>query len=89
MLPKHLAPFFWSSDLKEINLEKDKKRVITNILNFGSKKATDWLFKKYDKKSIKQIVQNPSPGEWNNKSLNLWRVVFNIKNSKIPSRKIK
>lgn len=89
MLPKNLAPFLWSSDLKKINLEKDKKRVITNILNLGSKKATDWLFKQYDKKTIKQVIQKPLPGEWNKKSLNLWQIVFGIKKTKTASRKIR
>lgn len=78
-------PFLWSLDLARMDLEKDKARIITNVLNFGTKKATDLLTKIYDEKEIKEIVQNPKPGEWSNKSLNYWSIIFNIKPKNIKN----
>ncbi|MEA3449776.1 MAG: hypothetical protein U9Q85_02245 [Patescibacteria group bacterium] len=72
-------PFLWSFNFAEIDFEKNKKRIITNVLNFGTKEATDLLFKIYDKKDIKKQVENPLPGEWNDKSLNFWSIIFKIK----------
>ena len=72
-------PFLWYHDLKKMDLEKDKKRIITNVLNLGTKDASDLLFKVYSIKDIKEQVENPLPGEWSNKSLNYWSIIFDIK----------
>ena len=66
-----------------MDIQKNKERIITNVLNFGTKEATDLLFKIYNKKEIKKQVENPFPGEWNDKSLNYWSIIFNIKPKKI------
>lgn len=88
MIPEFVYPFLWSYDISKMNLKRDKKRIITNILNFGTTKATDWLFSVYDKNDIKENVKNPMPGEWSEKSLNFWSIVLNVE-SKIEGRKIK
>lgn len=79
MIPKYVAPFLWSYDLKKIDKEKNKKRIITNILNLGTEKATDWMIDNYTKEEIREAIKNPLPGEWDKKSLNLWAIVFNVK----------
>jgi len=71
-------PFLWYHDLKKMDLEKDKKRIITNVLNLGTKDASDLLFKVYSTKDIKEQVENPLPGEWSNKSLNYWSIIFDL-----------
>ena len=75
-------PFLWSYDITKMNLKKDKIRIITNILNLGSKEATDLLFQIYSAKEIKQTVKNPRPGEWNDKSLNYWSIIFDMEPKK-------
>ncbi|MCD4694006.1 hypothetical protein K8R62_01470 [bacterium] len=72
-------PFLWSFNTSEMDIFKHKKRIITNVLNLGTKEATDLLFKVYDKKNIKKVVESPYPGEWNDKSLNYWSIILNIK----------
>lgn len=72
-------PFLWSFDIVKIDLDKDKKRIITNVLNLGTLEATDLLFKVYSRKEIKKLIKNPLPGEWGDKSLNYWSIIFNIK----------
>ena len=79
MIPKYVKPYLWSYDTKKLDLRKNKERIITNILNLGSKKATDWLFEKYQTKEIKKIVAEPLPGEWNKKSLNYWSLMLKTK----------
>ena len=87
MIPKYVQPFLWSYNAKELSIKENKKRIITNVLNLGSAKATSWLFKTYSKKDIKKAVANPMPGEWGDKSLNFWSLIFNISNSKKNIRK--
>jgi hypothetical protein len=88
MLPKFIKPFLWSNDFKQIDPEKDKQRIILNILNIGPKKATDWLFDFYSKSEIKKILINQgAKGELSDKSLNYWTLILNIdKNKLIKSR---
>lgn len=86
---KKFQPFLWSYDIEKIDLEKNKKRIITNVLNLGTKEATDLLFEIYDRKDIKQQVKNPLPGEWSNKSLNYWSIIFDIKPKLNALRNIK
>lgn len=84
MLPKSVQPFLWFSDLRKIDLQRDKNRIILNILNLGSKKATDWLFDFYPKAEIKKTLINyGAKGELSKKSLNYWSLVLNIDPKKL------
>lgn len=77
-LPNFLSPFFWSYDLSQLHLERNKKRIITNILNYGTKEATDWLFSTFKKEDIEEAIKIPLSGEWNRKSLNFWSLVLGV-----------
>lgn len=73
-----MAPFLWSYDLNKLDVEKDKKRIITNALNYGTKEATDWVFSVFKNEDIKEAVEHPLPGEWNKKSINFWALILGI-----------
>ena len=75
-IPNFLRPFLWSYDLKKLDLEKNKEKIIFNILNFGNKKATDWLFTVYSKKEIIQISKKIKPRLWQRRSYNFWKIIF-------------
>ncbi len=78
-IPDFIKPFLWSYDFSEIDIQKDKKRIITNVLNLGTKDATNWLFSVYNKNDITEVIKNPFAGEWNKKSLHFWSFVFGVK----------
>lgn len=86
MIPKFVQPFLWSYDTSAMDLTRDKKRIITNVLNLGSKDATDWLFKVYTKEDIKNCLIFPLPGEWNNKSMAYWSFLMDVKPGQIHKR---
>ena len=77
-IPAVLKPFIWSYDPAKMDLEHHKKRIITNVLNLGTKEATDQLFQLYSHNDIKEAVADPLPGEWNDRSLNYWSIIFGI-----------
>ena len=68
----------WSYDLDQIEINKDKKIIIFQVLNFGSEDAIKWLFKQYDLSTIKRIANSIPLFEWNKKSLALWKTVFSL-----------
>ncbi len=78
-ISEKFKPFLWSFDIEKMDPDRDKNRIIINVLNLGSKEATDELFREYDIEIIKELVRNPKPGEWNKKSLNYWSIIFDLK----------
>jgi hypothetical protein len=77
-IPPYVQSALWSYDLEKLDLHQDKERIITNVLNHGTKQSTDWLLQTYSKQDISDVIASPRPGEWNKKSLNFWSIIFNI-----------
>ena len=88
VIPQYARPFLWSYDIENLDFKRDKKKIITNILNLGTKQATDWLFLTYSKNDIIETIKDPLPGEWNDKSLNYWNLIFKTKVINPKQRKI-
>lgn len=77
-LPQSVQSVLWSYDLTKIDLELHKKLIIAQVLNFGTKDATDWLFKTYDRSEIRFLANQIPTGQWNRKSLALWSLILDI-----------
>ncbi len=80
--PNFVRSALWSYDGDKIDIEKDKKIIIDNILNHGTDEQIRWLFKTYSVKEIRDIVRNPSKGFWYPQSLNYWLVFLKIRINK-------
>lgn len=78
-LPESFKPFLWSYDFEKLDLIKNKKIIILNLLNFGTKECTDELLKLYDRAEIKTAIRNSYESEWDKKSLNYWSYIFSVK----------
>ncbi len=78
-LPKSVESVLWSYDTNKIDLELHKKLIIAQVLNYGTKEATDWLFQTYDLDQIRKVSQSIPSGQWDKKSLALWSLYLNIK----------
>lgn len=85
-IPSYVRPFLWSYDISELDGERDKKRIITNVLNQGTKEATDWLFSRFGKNDIREAIEYPLPGEWNKKSLHFWSLVLRVTPGNVSRR---
>lgn len=78
LLPSAVRVCLWSYDVSALDLERDSTLIITNVLNYGTKEATDWLFSKYSASLIASVIQTPLPGRWDKKSLALWSLIFGV-----------
>ena len=85
-IPSFIRPFLWSYDISKIDFEKNKKRIITNVLNLGTVEATNWLFDNYSREDILDAVEHPIAGEWSKKSFNYWALMFGV-NSLFPEKR--
>ena len=72
MLPQSVKAVLWSYDTDKIDLQKHRRLIVSQVLNFGTKKATDWLFKFYGKAVVRETASEIPLGQWNKKSLALW-----------------
>lgn len=77
-LPQTVQSVLWSYDLNKIDIAIHKKIIISQVLNFGTKEATDWLFETYSKAEIQAIANQIPTGQWDKKSLALWSLYLSI-----------
>lgn len=85
-LPQSVKATLWSYDLTQIDPEKHKKLIISQVLNFGSLDAISWLFGNYSSDDIKEVTINIPLGSWDKKSLNLWVLYFDLDKSQFKQR---
>lgn len=78
-LPKFLQPCFPSYDLENLDINSDKKLIITEILNYGTEKDLEWLTKTYSKKDLRQILSKPEKGAWLKDVLEYWQKILGLK----------
>ncbi len=78
MLPKYVKAVLWSYDTNAIDLQEHQRLIVSQVLNYGTKRATDWLFKVYGKDKVRRIASEIPTGQWNKKSLALWSLVLDF-----------
>ena len=77
-LPRSVKAVLWSYNIDLIKVQKDKKIIISQVLNFGSEEAIEWLFRQYGSTLVTKIANTIPLFQWNKKSLSLWRLVLPI-----------
>ena len=78
MIPASVKTVLWSYNSSKIDLKKDKKTIISQVLNMGSEEAISWLFNTYGKKEITRIASTIPVPSWDKKSLALWSLALQI-----------
>ena len=78
-VPEQFQRVLWSYDINKMDLEEDKKEIITQVLNYGTWEDLKLLYKLYSEKDIKEVVKNPRRGVWFERVLNFWTLMFNIR----------
>ncbi len=78
MIPASVKTILWSYDSSKIDLNKDKKTIVGQVLNFGSEEGVLWLFATYGKDEIARIASTIPSTTWDRKSLKFWSLVLQI-----------
>jgi len=82
ILGESMESVLWSYDITDVDIEKNKEIIITQILNYGTWEGVKKLFEVYGDKEIREVVSHPKRGYWWYKVLNYWVIFFDIKISK-------
>ena len=85
LTPQSVKAVLWSYDLNTIEVQKDKKLIIFQVLNFGSEDAIKWLFKEYGFSVVEKEAESIPLNQWSKKSLSLWKIIFSLN----PQERIK
>lgn len=56
-LTKNFQPFFWDTDLKAIDLKKNRDFVICRLAEKGGMKEFRWLKNNFDIKQLKSVIK--------------------------------
>lgn len=85
-LPEFFLPLLWSYDFSFIDLERDKKRIIINTINYGQWKHWQWIVRYYGKEMVNEVIENTPISEFRSRALKLVSILLGIKNLKYASR---
>jgi hypothetical protein len=73
-LPDFLQPFFWETELSQINIDTNKPYIIERILELGDLSAVLWLFSNYPTNEIIEILEKSR--RVSAKSRNFWQLIL-------------
>lgn len=83
-IPKSLIPFFQEYDFDEMGLESHKIVIIGRVLEFGTTRELEWLFKTYKQEDVKNFIKEYGYRKLTARSFNFWRIVLGIKKYRKP-----
>lgn len=72
---KFRQSLFWDTDVSKIDPQKHSKYIIERVLDLGRDDEVRWVWNNYDKKLIKEVVDNPRRLRPSTKAL--WNLVLN------------
>ena len=59
-------------------MEKDKQIIIKNILDLGTREATEWLKNVYLEEEIREVIKKSIRTAWSKKSINYWSLIYEV-----------
>lgn len=80
-LPKFLEKYFWDVDFSKLEKKNHPFFIIERILEYGDKKAVNWMEENFSSNQIKKVLSNSK--NLSSRSANFWQIIFNMKRDKI------
>lgn len=77
-LPNFFKPLLWSYDFSKIDVEKDKKFIVINSLNYGDLKHWSWLIRHYGRDAIREVIRRTPVTEFRSQVRPLISLVFGV-----------
>lgn len=77
-IPPYVRHTLWSYDLSALDLQRDQRDIITQVLNRGGARAVHWLRQTYGDAAIAAVVRDPPRGRWFPQVLNFWATLYHL-----------
>jgi len=85
-LPESFRPLLWSYDFLKLDVERDKKTIIIQAINYGELKHWSWIVKQYGRDTIKEILTSIPASEIKSRTRELVSIIFSISDFNYASR---
>ena len=56
-MPTELKKYFWDTEFEKLDLEKNKRYIISRLYCYGDLKAIKWIKHTYTNKDIKEVAK--------------------------------
>lgn len=76
--PEAVQACLWSYNIDKIDLRRDRREIITQVLNYGTWDAVKWLHEQYSDDEFREVLLHPPRGRWFKQCLNFWLLHFGI-----------
>lgn len=83
-LPDFFRPLFWSYKFESLDLEKNKKTIIVNTINYGDLRHWRWIVNHYGKESVKKILETIPATELKKRTARLAEILFDVRLNYAP-----
>ncbi|HEY4509923.1 MAG TPA: hypothetical protein VJC15_02985 [Candidatus Paceibacterota bacterium] len=85
-IPKWFRKFYWWGDASKVDLERDTKTIIVQLINHGAWSHWKWLVQTYGKEKLKNIIREIPTSEFRSSALKLISLLLGIEQMKYASR---
>lgn len=79
----------WSYDFNSLDLEKNKKTIIINTINYGDLKHWRWIVNYYGENEVKKVLENIPAWELRSRVRKLVSLIFSLPDLNYAPRGIK
>ena len=87
-IPQEFQPILWSTNIKSLDLEKDKNYIIHQVLMYGDLKEIAWLLKVYSKEEVKRVFEEAPMKIYDFQSFNFVKnIILGLKRQHLPFKK--
>lgn len=76
--PETLRPLFWSYDFSRIDLDRHRKTIIVQVLNYGTFSQWRWLIETYGRDTVRTILGQIPATEIKPRTHRLASLVFDV-----------
>lgn len=88
-LPQSLKPYFWSYDFSKIDPEKNRKIIISQVMNYGNLVGWKWLVNNYGWDELRGIILDFRPDEIKKRTLKLASLWFDFNPNNINAHALR
>ncbi len=88
-LPKDYKFLFWSEDFETLDPQKDMKKIIVNIVNYGELEHWRWISKCYGRESVAAVLSTIPATELRDRVRPLAKIIFEVPSFNYALRNVK
>ena len=57
-MPEELKKYFWDTEFEKLNMQRNKRYIISRIYCYGDLKALRWIKENYSNEDIEDVARN-------------------------------